>query len=258
MDKKVLLINGTPRSGTSAIGARLGGAANCAYRFQPLFSYALRERAADFAGREGLDSLVAELEDCTDPFIRNGMPGAQLEITENDATDVMVIKHVRYHNYLPAWIARPATRLLCVIRDPRACIYSQVSIVREWQGTLEEYPDWINAGHINGDIFEYFGLAGWLRFCYLAEMLQEELPERVRIVRYEDFCRDNAVLEQAMQRLALPIAPMAGVTPAGEGDSEYAVGGRSAKNWRVGLDARISDEIEAIVTRLGKAEYLCD
>lgn len=199
------MVNGVPRSGTSAIGHALGNGSECSYRFQPLYSYKYRNKAHLFKGINGLNALIKDLDHCDDNFIRNGMPGSDLDISESELTNTMVIKHVRYHEYLSEWIKRENTKLLCIIRDPRACIYSQISISKEWKGSLKEHPDWINAPHLNSNISQYFGLSGWLRFCYMAEALKSNHPNNVIILRYEEFNKNNQILHKIADNLKLPV-----------------------------------------------------
>jgi len=258
LQKDILLVNGVPRSGTSAIGSMIGKEVNCSYRFQPLFSYKYRERAQEYKGIEGLNALTEELDQCDDDFIRNGMSEAGLNIIESSQTDMMLIKQVRYHEYLSGWLERKGTKLICVIRDPRACIYSQTSIVNEWEGSLDEYPDWINAPHINCNKYEYFGLAGWLRFCFIAEMLEKKYPCRVKLLRYEDFCSDNRILQQAVDDLDLPITLETDLQKRKSANTVYGVSARSEKDWKKGLSIEIKRDIEAAVTKVSKGVYLCD
>lgn len=259
MQKDILLINGVPRSGTSAIGSILGSGVNCAYRFQPLFSYKYRKQAENYKGISGLDALVTELEVCDDSFIRNGMTDARLNISELNQTDIMIIKHVRYHENLSAWLENENVKLLCVIRDPRACIYSQISISTEWEGSMSDYPDWINAPHINSNEFEYFGFSGWLRFCFAAEMLRLRYPDRVKILKYEDFSHDNYyALQKVVDELKLPINLRNRNQVQGKASSTYGVLSRSDKSWKESLDHGIRDDIETVCMKLNKEAYLCD
>ena len=259
MQKDILLINGVPRSGTSAIGSMLGKGDNCAYRFQPLFSYKYRDKARNYKGVQGLSELVKELDTCKDSFIQNGMVDAKLNLSESNQTDIMIIKHVRYHENLLEWLESKAVKLLCVIRDPRACIYSQVSIPTEWGGSISDYPDWINAPHINHNEFEYFGFSGWLRFCFLSEMLKLKFPDQVKILRYEDFNSDAyGSLQQIVDEFQLPISLQNANKDKDKTSHTYGVSSRSDRNWKVSLDPEIRNDIETVCMKLKKGAYLCD
>lgn len=258
MNKKIILVNGVPRSGTSAVGAMLGSGENCAYRFQPMFSYLYREISHHFKGRDGLRHLISKLESCNDSFILNGMVESLHPQQKKDShAEFMIIKHVRYHEYLFDWLKNSNVTLLCLIRDPRACIYSQISIKEEWKADFSEESDWLNARHINNKRYEYFGFYGWLRFLYITERLKAEYPDRVQILKYENFSSAPlASLENAVTQLSLPLT----ISPPKNKSSNnnYDVTARSKRCWRDGLNMGICNYIENSLITLGKEEYLCD
>ena len=140
-------IHGVPRSGTSWIGEILNSSPHTAYRFQPLFSYTLRDFLTNASTREDIDLFFQELLHIDDAFINQTVKrqsGDFPQFNKGEITHV-VYKEVRYINILFNMMRRAEDVHLCaVIRNPLSVINSWLMAPREFRADLgwSELEEW--------------------------------------------------------------------------------------------------------------------
>lgn len=185
--------HGVPRSGTSWIGEVLNSSPQTIYRFQPLFSYALKGYLTNTSSKDDIDLFFQKLVNVDDVFINQtekrqnqGYP----RFNKGSRTHI-IYKEVRYMNILPNIMRKTEDVFLCgVIRNPLSVINSWLRAPREFRSDLgwSELEEWRYACKKNlNRPEEYNGYMKWKEAAYLFRELKEKYPDRVHIIKYADF-----------------------------------------------------------------------
>lgn len=181
-------IHGVPRSGTSWLGQIFDSSPAVAYRFQPLFSHAFKNRIGEASSPAEILRFLSDLEATDDPFIlrRQGLSSdGAFEFSKQTPTH-MVMKHVRYHNLLRTLLhALPRFRMIGLVRHPCATLNSWLRAPKEFDSAWDVRQEWREAPLKNRGLAEEFnGFEKWMEATRLFLALEKEFPGRVKIIRY--------------------------------------------------------------------------
>lgn len=189
-------IHGLPRSGTSWLGEIFNSHPRVCYKFQPLFSFALKECITGAASRDEIQEFFDLLLKTNDPFLDQQEARAKglLPVFRKEAPTHVAYKEVRYHGILPNLLRKhPAPHVFLLVRDPRATICSWWKSPKEfraeagWQ--IEE--EWRYALRKNLNRPEEFnGFERWKEAVRLFVHLAAAYPQRVTLIRYAELLRD--------------------------------------------------------------------
>lgn len=189
---KKIAIHGVPRSGTTWLGELFNSSPRTIYRYQPLFSYALKGYVDEKSGTDRFEEFFSRLCSIQDEFVDQisaRKTGVLPTFLKTNPTHV-VYKEVRYHNVLRNMMLRlQSVKLVLLIRDPVSTLESWIRAPREFRSDLgwEINQEWRDAPSKNQNRpEEFYGFTGWKRAAVMFLELQESFPENVRIVRYKD------------------------------------------------------------------------
>ena len=105
----------------------MNSAPSVCYKFQPIFSYALKDFIGANSSAEEIESFFHVLEQTVDPFLDQSearRDGVLPQFKKVAATHV-AYKEVRYHNILPNMLRRcPNVKVIGVVRNPLSVISS--------------------------------------------------------------------------------------------------------------------------------------
>lgn len=184
----VLAIFGVPRSGTSWLGQLFNSSPHVAYRYQPLFSHAFKERIGKTSAAFEIERFHRELLVTDDPFVTqstnlSGNPTP--DFFKSDITQ-LVWKEVRYLGILGNLLERTATKVIGLIRHPAAVIHSWAGAPREFDCSWDLLEEWRYANEKNGGrCEEFFGYERWKTAARMLLAYQDSYPEQFRMVVYE-------------------------------------------------------------------------
>lgn len=191
-----IAIHGVPRSGTTWLGEIFNSSEHTIYKFQPLFSYALKNYIS--ANSEKLElyrffDVLAEKQDSfldQDEHRRKGI----LPIFKKGSITHIVYKEVRYHNILPNMLEKlDDCKLIAIIRNPLATLNSWFNAPREFRKDLgwKENKEWRFARKKNmNKAEEFFGYERWKEAANIFLSLKEKYPDKVFLIRYIDLLKD--------------------------------------------------------------------
>ncbi len=186
-------IHGVPRSGTSWIGEIVNSSPHTAYRFQPLFSYALKDFLTPGSTRKDIDAFFELLLHTEDDFINQTVKresGDFPVFSKTEATHI-VYKEVRYVNLLFNLMRKSDSIYLCaVIRNPLSTISSWLKAPREFRQDLgwSAQEEWRYALKKNLNKPEEFnGYEKWREATNIFLHLKTIYPSRVYIAKYSNF-----------------------------------------------------------------------
>lgn len=251
-----LAVFGVPRSGTSWIGEILNSSPRTVYRFQPLFSYALKDFLTPASTKEDIDAFFEALVDTEDDFINQTARRRSGEFPTFPKTRPthIVFKEVRYVNIVNNLMRRSGdVRLCAVIRNPLSVINSWLRAPREFRRDLgwTELDEWRYALRKNlNNPEEFNGYEKWKQAANVFLHLKGRYPSRVHVAKYASFLSrpveetrklfDHVGL--AMTDSTLEFLRESTTTP---GSGPYGVFRADQRDdqWKEALDPRITREI---------------
>jgi len=196
--ERVVMIHGAPRSGTSWLGQIVNSSPRVAYRFQPLFSYAFKDRLGPDSGREEIERFLDDLSASDDDFLlqRDQVArGAYPVFLKDPVPTHLAMKHVRYHHVLENLIRRipDRVRVVGIVRHPCAVLSSWLKAPKEFHPGWDPAAEWRRAPSKNlGRPEEYYGFEKWKEVAELFLRLAGRYPDHFLLVRYAALNRDPA------------------------------------------------------------------
>ena len=192
MFKRIVMICGVPRSGTSWVGQILDSSPETVYRFQPLFSWAFKNYIGPNSSKKKCDSFFTKVYNSQNPFLLQAerkKEGIYPVFGHKDPlSPVLVIKMVRYHHLLPMLLDyfENTLQVAFIIRHPCGVINSWLKTPKEFFKDADPQVEWDLAESRNKDKpEEYWGFDGWKRFLDIYSTIKEQFPQNVFLINYE-------------------------------------------------------------------------
>ncbi|MCO5273467.1 MAG: sulfotransferase [Flavobacteriales bacterium] len=210
---RLLTIQSVPRSGSSWLGQIFKSSPEVAFRFQPLFSYAFKDRLTPQSTREECLRFFEEIRFTRDPFVLQRDPNIHVDypsFAESTEPTHVVMKEVRYNHILPNLMAvLPEIRVVGLVRHPCAVIDSWIHAPREFKPEWSVQEQWRSGALKNqGRPEEFFGFDKWKEVALLFLQLQQQYPDRMKVVRYADLNDDPVATAHDLFRFcALEFGP---------------------------------------------------
>jgi len=198
MYKKIVLICGMPRSGTSWLGQIFDSSTEVAFRMEPLFSYRFKNAINDLSSKIEIERFLKQVYLADDDFINqreNRRSGAYESFKKSENPETLVLKTTRHHELLRRYLELiPEMEIVSIVRHPCAVINSWVRTDREFGDkgcSLDK--DW-RAGACRKDgPGEYWGFSDWVSVTKLHVELAEQY-KNFSILKYSDLV-DNSITE---------------------------------------------------------------
>lgn len=183
-------IHGAPRSGTSWLGQLFNSHPQVAYRFQPFFSFAFRDRVNERSNLTDIDRMFSDLLETSDHFVNqagSARLAQRLPEFAKQAPTHLVYKEVRFHHLIAHFIdTLPRARFIGIVRDPRAVLASWFQAPREFRSDWLPADEWRHAAAKNeGRTENWYGFERWKELSLLFIELASRHPRQFRLVRYE-------------------------------------------------------------------------
>jgi hypothetical protein len=262
-----IAIHGVPRSGTSWLGEIFNSSPHTIYKYQPLFSYALKGFLTPLSSPEEVHRffrlLAVTADDFMDQVERRASGALPLFVKENPTH--LVYKEVRYHNILANLLhCDRQLRLVAIIRNPLAVLASWLGTPREFRRDLGwvEREEWRYAPRKNQSRpEEFYGYEKWKEAAVIFTNLAEQHPDRVRLVTYQDLVsRTVSTVHALFDFCDLPCSPQTlsflERSRAEQHSDPYSVFRTTAgdERWTAVLDPTI---VESVVADLRATELQC-
>lgn len=256
MFEQVISIAGVARSGTTWLGEIMNSSPDVAYRFQPLFSYAFKDRVGINSPPQEYEAFLSELYASNDAFLLQTdkrEAGILPRFAKHDAPRTLVMKKARYH-YLHIRFLHyvPHLKLVPIVRNPCAVLASWMANPKEFPPGSDPWTEWrFGACKNEGREENFFGFYKWRESTRIFLDLQAMFPDRVRIVRYEDLVENPVRISKALfDFVGLDFGDQTRrfLDESGKRhtDNPYAVYKHKGvkDHWKQTLDHRIAEDIE--------------
>lgn len=193
LDVNVAWISGMPRSGTTWISQVFAASPNVRLKSCPLFSYEFKNQLDESSTPQQWNDLYCELYKTSSDFLdqehlrKRGL----VPTFEKDATPKnLLIKSNRFHNLSRSILVSGKVKLVYVVRNPCAAIYSWLNDPDEFPENCDPLQEWKTGACRKTGVGEFWGFDDWVKVTKNALSLCELFPTTCRIVRYEDVVRN--------------------------------------------------------------------
>ena len=191
MDKKRVAIHGVPRSGTTWLAEIINSSPHVRYKYQPLFSYELKNYLNEQSGEAEIKDFFCKLDEINAPFLdqeEGRKQGIVPVFSKGDITHI-VYKEVRYHHIIRNMlVGDPGLKVVGIIRSPLATLNSWIKSPREFRKDLgwDELEEWRFAEKRNNNKpEEFFGFEKWKEVALLFHELEAIYPDNFYLVTYD-------------------------------------------------------------------------
>ena len=265
---KKFAIHGVPRTGSTWIGELFNSSPHVCYRFQPLFSYALKSYLTESSSSDEVTSFYDELFVNQDAFLSQSAArlSGKLPCFEKDVITHVGYKEVRCHNILPNLLRVTNTvKFLFIIRNPFSVINSWLNAPREFRADLHWIPqeEWRYAPKKNLDRPEEFnGYERWKEATLMFYHLKVQHPNQVMLLNYDDLLNNTVEsAKKAYQFLELEYTHQTEEFIASDSQNSkdpYSVmrSDQSDEKWKTQLDPIIVNAIKNDLTNTGLEHFL--
>lgn len=262
-------IHGVPRSGTSWLGEIVNSSPHVLYKYQPLFSYELKNFLSLKSNNHDIEDFFDKLLTTNSDFLdRNNEKKAGLQPTflKENITHI-IYKEVRYHHLIEHILkTHSQVKIVGIIRNPLSTLASWYTAPREFRKDLGWIfsDEWKYATRKNeGRIEEYFGYFKWRNCTMLFERLRHEYPNRFFLIEYSSLIHETEkIISELFQFLELPLkestTSFCSSSRSISDNSTYSVYRRKKNddNWKNILPNSIIDEVIEDVNSHGLSKYL--
>jgi hypothetical protein len=190
---KRIAIHSVPRSGSTWLGTIMDSCPNVNYKYQPLFSFALKSALSATSTKTQIIDFFEKLKNIEDDFMdqKNGKQrGLIPEFQKKEPITTTIYKEVRYHHVLKNLFEQDQEiKVIGLIRNPMAVINSWINAPKEFRPDLgwKVEEEWRFAPAKNqGKCEEFNGFEKWKEVANLFEELKRIFPKRFYLLRYEN------------------------------------------------------------------------
>lgn len=192
-----IAIHSVPRSGSSWLGELFNSSPAVKYKYQPLFSYALKGFIHESSGKEEIDAFFKKLIITEDAFLdqTENVESGKFPRFQKNEIEFIVYKEVRYHHILKNLLEKDQeVKVVGLVRNPYAVLNSWFKASREFRRDLDwkEEEEWLSAPKKNqGKVEEFYGFEKWMEVTLLFEELKTKYPDRFYLIDYTALLRNT-------------------------------------------------------------------
>lgn len=256
MVDEIICIHGVPRSGTSYLGQILDSHPKVRYKFQPLFSDTFKSELDSLVSGDKVEEFFGRVYSTSDDFLDRTLEkriGSYPSFEKNmQSQNVLVVKHVRHHDFMPQFLKCSKVKLVIIVRNPCGVLSSWSNAPKEFRVDDGDFlKEWRQAEKRNSvGRGEYFGYIKWKEFTSLALEIKGLYPGRVHIVKYEDLVNNTFKEVSALYEfLNLDVSDSTRnfikASKARYDENPYSVfkGDKNVLDWKATLNPQIEQEI---------------
>ena len=198
MVEKIIGLYGVPRSGTSWLGQIFDSCEELTFKFQPLFSYAFKNRIHPNSSRDDMEQFFDELICREDSFLdqtENREKGIYPSFQKKDICKTqLAYKEANYLYSIPLLLnSIERIKMIAIVRNPYEVMESWVNAPSEFKPEWDIFEEWEFAPKKNAFCVEnFFGYYKWKEALLLFCEMEKQFPNNFKIIQYEEL-RENAL-----------------------------------------------------------------
>ena len=253
-----LAIHSVPRSGSTWLGQIFNSNPNVAYRYQPLFSFAFKDRLNEYSSPEEIETFFGDILLSRDEFLlqtgKKKLASSYPVFQKNENPTHIIYKEVRYHHIIQNLLNMDETiRVIGLVRNPMGVLNSWFNSPREFRWDLGWDPliEWREAPLKNQNRKEdFFGFEKWKEVALMFLRLKEDFPERFYLLKYDELLKNPIGITRKLFSFAglelTPVTEKFLLESRMKDDHEnYGVykSHKADVHWKKTLDSRIVESI---------------
>jgi hypothetical protein len=259
MFKRLIILNGMPRSGTSWLSQIIDSSPEVTYRVTPLFAYENKGRINESSSKEDWLALLRDSFKTDNEYMtvrRQRERGLFPRFGKRGGPpNVFAIKFDRFHNLMPSLLKLfedEGIRFVFIVRHPCGAINSWLRAPREFPSDADPMENWRSGAVKKMEYGDHFGFDDWCSVTRMHVEMVERYPQNCMLMRYEALV-DGAVAETRRIFDFLDLEwtdqteDFVRASQSAQNDDPYAVYKLPdvKDHWRETLDRRIVQQIEA-------------
>ncbi|MFH1457014.1 MAG: sulfotransferase [Patescibacteria group bacterium] len=188
--KKIIVVAGVPRSGTSWLSQIIDSSPQVRMRFQPLFSYAFKDAVNEDSSKKEYNNFFNGIYKSNDDFLLQSdkrKSGIYPTFSKDKNQNILAFKAVRYHYLLEPMLRKfKHLKVVGIIRHPCAVMNSWINNPSEFPAGCNSLNEWRHGMCKNSGPEDFFGYYKWKEVANMYLDLKDKYPKRVYILKYED------------------------------------------------------------------------
>ncbi|MFM9824803.1 sulfotransferase domain-containing protein [Flavobacterium sp.] len=195
---KRIAIHSVPRSGSTWLGEIFNSNPDVIYKYQPLFSYAFKDRLTTKSSVKEIIEFYKEIGESNDDFLNQieaRKKGKMTFFKKKDYIKSIVYKEVRYHHIIENLLINDSEiKVIGLVRNPLAVINSWLNAPKEFKKDLgwDLQEEWRYASKKNQNKPEEFnGYEKWKEVTKLFLDLKQRYPNQFCMVNYDDLLQNT-------------------------------------------------------------------
>ena len=251
--KNIIWLNGMPRSGTSWLSQIFDSHPEVSFKLSPLFSYTFKDYVNKNSPKYKWIKFFNLVYISNDEFLNQSYRrnSGEYPFFQKEELKTLVIKDTRYHNLTDTLLKLfPKIKFVHIVRNPCGSINSWLKTPKEFPQELNEIDEWRTAKCRKTSIEEFWGFNDWLCLTKKYLKLQEDFPENVKVVFYENLVNNPLLVTKNMfdfvnLNLLNQTKQFIANSQESHNDSKYSVykNVNVVNRWKKELNPIIRDEI---------------
>lgn len=255
MFKRIIVIVGMPRSGTSWLSQIIDSSPQVRFRLSPFFSYAFKNAVDEHSSKEEYERVFQGAYESDDVFMcrTKEREVGKYPVFEykDEHPEFLAIKMTRFHNLISHMLDLfENMKMVSIVRHPCGAIYSWLTTPSEFPQDADPMQEWRTGACRKTGPEEFWGFEDWKKVTRLHMQLEQRFPDRFIILQYETLV-DYPIREtkKLFHFLDLEYTEQTErflkASHQRHEDDPYAVFKNPGvkDRWRNGLDPRIQQEI---------------
>lgn len=199
-----IYIAGVARSGTSWLGQIFNSSPIVDFRFQPMFSYELKDILSNNPKKDDFIHFYEAMKITESSFLSQAdkvSSGDYPKFKKNDVKSVLVFKENRYQYFIEPLLRNiPEMKLIGIIRNPCATLNSWRKNSKEFPPNSDLLKEWRFGDCKNEGHHDFFGYYKWKEVANMYLDLQDKWPDRVKVIYYDELVSSPHVLSKEIFR----------------------------------------------------------
>jgi hypothetical protein len=190
---EIILIHGTPRSGTSWLGQIIDSSPEVRYKYQPLFSNSFKDAINTKSSQSEIKNFFQKVYHYEDDFldrVKEKEKGVHKNFTQKrEYPHYLALKHVRYHFLLPHILKNTDNvKVVCIVRNPCGTLNSWRKAPKEFRTIDGIFSEQWRFAQKRTEFKpeEYFGFHKWKEAVKIFLTTEEWFPKKVKVISYEN------------------------------------------------------------------------
>jgi len=195
MFKRVILLTGMPRSGTSWLSQIFDSSPSVRFRLSPLFSYEFKNALNEESSYDEWYKILKGAYESENDFMNQSYRRKAGEYPVFDRKEqypsILVIKDTRFHNLTYSMLELIKNlKVVVIVRHPCGAIHSWLTAPKEFPSGADPLKEWRTGSCRKNGYGEYWGFSDWLKVTRQHVQLEKIFSAQVIIQQYEDLVLD--------------------------------------------------------------------